>query len=63
MTIEYHLIQYVDDLLRGAGRNIGVIAYRGREAGSRTTGTGREGATKPARNIKTLATFDKKKSL
>lgn len=38
MTIEYHVIQYVDDPLRGEGRNIGVVARRDYEAGFRFIG-------------------------
>lgn len=38
MTIEYHLIQYVDDPLRGEGRNIGVVARMDYEAGFRSIG-------------------------
>lgn len=38
MTIEYHLIQYVDDPLRGEGRNIGVVARWDYEAGFRFIG-------------------------
>lgn len=38
MTIEYHIIQYIDDPLRGEGRNIGVVARRDYEAGFRFIG-------------------------
>ena len=44
---EYHLIQYVDDSLRGEGRNIGVVARRGRDAGFRTIGDGGEEGVDP----------------
>lgn len=43
MNLEYHLIQYVADPLRGESRNIGVIARSPDKRGFRAIGVDREG--------------------
>ncbi|ANA39405.1 hypothetical protein [Geobacter anodireducens] len=47
MNIEFHLIQYIDDPLRGETRNIGIVARRYFEAGFRLIGIDNTGAVDP----------------